>query len=171
MEDVIAPGEMHKDVVRAAILTLFPDAELAADDDGQLVINTNVMWSGKNGDHLLGSMNVGDDEGECWRCGTHIESRVEVVWLDGELRNDCGESEDGAPHEPHSAELLPEDVTIEKVAGENRVMVLVQGFQWSGTVDSSGAGDATFANEREAVKAFVDEEHRLGALLREFGDQ
>lgn len=104
MEDVIAPGEMHEDAVKAAILTLFPDAELAADDDGQLVINTNVMWSGKQGDHLLGNMNIGFDVGECWRCNAGITSQVEVVWLDAQGRNDCPESEDGAPHEKDAPE-------------------------------------------------------------------
>lgn len=37
-----------------------------------------------------------------------------------------------------------------------RFMVLVNGFQWGGTVDRSGAGDATFATAREARQAYFN---------------
>lgn len=40
-----------------------------------------------------------DREGECWRCGTHVNESLERVAIDGQGRNDCPESEDGAPHE------------------------------------------------------------------------
>lgn len=38
-------------------------------------------------------------EGPCSRCGVHVEERFERVAIDMAGRNDCGESEDGAPHE------------------------------------------------------------------------
>lgn len=101
---VLPEGERTQEDVIAAILILFPDAEVASDDDGQLVINTNCMWSGKHGQNVLGNMNIGGEEGTCFRCDVHIESRVEVIWLDGVLRNDCGESEDGLPHEKDAPE-------------------------------------------------------------------
>ncbi len=39
------------------------------------------------------------EEGTCWRCSNPVTSQVEAVWLDTAARNDCPESEDGAPHE------------------------------------------------------------------------
>ena len=37
--------------------------------------------------------------GTCFRCDVPVESTIEVAFLDGEGRNDCPESGDGAPHE------------------------------------------------------------------------
>lgn len=102
--EVLPPGERTQEDVIAAILVVFPDAEVASDDEGQLVINTNCMWSGKQGQNVLGNMNIGGDSGECWRCNAHVESVLEIVWLDLAQRNDCPESEDGAPHEVEEPE-------------------------------------------------------------------
>jgi DICT domain-containing protein len=41
-----------------AVLSLLPDAEFAADDEGQLVINTGCYYGGKNGDMIFGNMDI-----------------------------------------------------------------------------------------------------------------
>jgi hypothetical protein len=52
----------ESDVIRA-VLALFPDA-LLSDDDGQLVIYTNCMWTGKNGQAIIGQMTIEGDTPE-----------------------------------------------------------------------------------------------------------
>lgn len=45
-------------------------------------------------------INRGEDGcGVCFRCNEEVGSQWELVWLDSASRNDCPESEDGAPHE------------------------------------------------------------------------
>jgi len=39
---------------------------------------------------------------------------------------------------------------------DGRYMLLVNGFQWGGTYDRSGAGDATFESTDEAIGAYRD---------------
>jgi hypothetical protein len=48
---------------------------------------------------------------------------------------------------------LPPNVRIEQTV-DGRYMVLVNGFQWGGNVDRSGAGDATFDTALAAAQAY-----------------
>lgn len=48
---------------------------------------------------------------------------------------------------------MPRNVRIEETV-DGRYMVLVNGFQWGGTYDASGAGNATFATALEALQAY-----------------
>lgn len=50
--------------VLAVILTLFPQARMLSDDEGQLIISTGCMWSGKNGTAIIGDMYIDGDEPE-----------------------------------------------------------------------------------------------------------
>lgn len=54
--------ERSFDDVEQAILDIFPDAEITGDDDGFLVINTCCMFTGKNGQNVIGTMVVDGDE-------------------------------------------------------------------------------------------------------------
>lgn len=49
---------------------------------------------------------------------------------------------------------------VEVVGTTNgRFIVLVNGFQWGGEIDRSGAGDATFGSPDEAWAAYLSEEN------------
>lgn len=47
--------EHSENTVLASVLAIFPDAEMGSDNDGQLVIYTNCMWSGPSGESILGN--------------------------------------------------------------------------------------------------------------------
>lgn len=83
--------ELPEEEVLAAVLRLFPDAELAGDEDAQLVINTNCMWTGKNGELIMGEMRlVQEIEGEepQYRCADHahlgntLDAAEDWGWVD-----------------------------------------------------------------------------------------
>lgn len=90
--------EADEEAVLTLVRSIFPDATFEGDVDGFLVIKPGPMYTGKNGENLIGNMNLGD-EGECFRCQQPVTSRWELVVLDAAERNDCPESEDGLPHE------------------------------------------------------------------------
>jgi hypothetical protein len=48
--------------VEQAILGIFPNAEITGDDDGFLVIKTYCMFTGKNGQNVIGTMVVDGNE-------------------------------------------------------------------------------------------------------------
>lgn len=48
---------------------------------------------------------------------------------------------------------LPRNVRIVETA-DSKFMVLVNGYQWGGTIDSSGAGNATFDTALAAIQAY-----------------
>lgn len=45
---------------------------------------------------------------------------------------------------------------VAEVAGEDRYMVFVKGYQIGGHVDRPGAGDATYATVEDAIKAYME---------------
>ncbi len=52
------PDEAPEQEVIAAIQKIFPDAEVLADNEGQVVIYTGLMWSGKHGENIAGRHNL-----------------------------------------------------------------------------------------------------------------
>ncbi len=52
------PDEAPEQKVIAAIQEIFPDSEVLADNDGQVVIYTGLMWSGKHGENIAGQHNL-----------------------------------------------------------------------------------------------------------------
>ncbi len=50
--------EASEQEVIAAILKIFPDAEVLADNEAQVVIYTGLMWSGKHGENIAGRHNL-----------------------------------------------------------------------------------------------------------------
>lgn len=52
------PDEAPEQEIIAAIQKIFPDAEVLADDDAQVVIYTGLMWSGKHGENIAGQHNL-----------------------------------------------------------------------------------------------------------------
>ena len=53
--------ERTEDDVTDAIYELFPFAQLAADADGWLLIQPNIMYTGKHGQNFIGPMNIDGD--------------------------------------------------------------------------------------------------------------
>ena len=53
--------ERTENDVEWAIYNLFPFAQLAADDDGWLLIQPNIMYTGKHGQNFIGPMNIDGD--------------------------------------------------------------------------------------------------------------
>lgn len=94
----MAVTEIAEEDLLALIKQIMPDAEFVGDDEGFLHITTHLMYTGWNGENLIGDV-ILDGEGVCFRCKLPVTSRWELVVLDGEERNDCPESEDGLPHE------------------------------------------------------------------------
>lgn len=76
-------------------------ADVVEDDEQPEVIDT-IDQAIVVVNEFLAEMRV--TEGVCWRCNLPVTSQAEVVWLDGQLRNDCPESSDGAPHEIRAPE-------------------------------------------------------------------
>ena len=50
--------ERSLDDVEAAILYIFPNAEISGDDDATLIIDTKCMFTGKHGQNVIGTMNL-----------------------------------------------------------------------------------------------------------------
>jgi len=50
---------------------------------------------------------------------------------------------------------------------DGRWMILVNGFQWGGTYDRSGAGDATFDSSDAAILAWTDAGHARASIAVE----
>ncbi len=66
---------------------------------------------------------------------------------------------------------LPKNTRIESTV-DGEYMILVNGFQWGGEVDSSGAGSATFPTAEEALQhyylvRFVAEEQAKGRKVQQ----
>lgn len=58
----ISTVERFVEDVEEAVLDMFPNAELCSDDLGYLIVETHCLFTGYDGDILIGTMNVpGDD--------------------------------------------------------------------------------------------------------------
>jgi len=55
-------------------------------------------------------------------------------------------------------DYAPTVEVVETIGG--RWMVLVNGFQWGGTIDRSGAGSATWKTANEAKRAWREKHER-----------
>lgn len=49
---------LHITDVMNAVLGILPDAEFECDDVGAVVIRPNLIWTGKNGDAVMGNMEI-----------------------------------------------------------------------------------------------------------------
>ncbi len=65
-----------------------------------LIESQGKFAAGVDVEHIGSDIDRGEaNVGVCFRCNNVVTAQFELVWLDGESRNDCPESEDGAPHE------------------------------------------------------------------------
>lgn len=56
------PTEYEEAAVWNAVLAIFPDATFSADGDGELIVYTNCVYTGKNGEFIMGEINLPVDD-------------------------------------------------------------------------------------------------------------